>query len=108
SFFGGRTCLGFKTFSIKSLAFASTSFLSESGMDLGFFAGWIIQGLRCFAIVAHPSGCSLAFASQPIVRVRGPSASPIRLLRFERLQLLREQRHQLLRSNFDLLVALYP
>src|SRR4051812_18857524 len=55
SFGGGRTCLGFMTFSIRSAALASTSALSESGNGVfGFFWGLISQGLRGFAIVVAP------------------------------------------------------
>src|SRR3954469_13843178 len=53
-------CLGFRTFSIRAVALASTSALSESGRgDFGFFAGLIIQALRRFAIVAPPFDCPL-------------------------------------------------
>src|SRR5215213_9636338 len=67
SFGGGRTCLGFRTFSIRSAALASTSALSESGRGgFGFFAGLIIQALRRFAIVAPPFDCPLvSFEEQP-------------------------------------------
>ena len=43
-FFGGRTCLGFKTFSIKSVAFASTSLLIEAVTVVRFFAGIAVVG----------------------------------------------------------------
>jgi hypothetical protein len=49
---GGRTCLGFKTFSIRAVALVSTSALSEAGRGFfGFFWGLILQGWRGLAIV---------------------------------------------------------
>ena len=51
---GGWTCLGFNTFSIKSLAFVSTSALSEAVTEALFFAGRIFHGSLGFAIVVSP------------------------------------------------------
>ena len=48
---GGRTCLGFNTLSIKSLAFVSTSALIEAVTEALFFAGRIFHGSLGFAIV---------------------------------------------------------
>jgi len=56
---GGRTCLGFNTVSISSLAFVSTSVLSEAETVDRFFAGWMSHGFLDFDIAISPFDCLL-------------------------------------------------